>query len=549
MIVDDGSTDAATQVAAREHIAAEDARDSSAARRARRGAKPRRSPARPAATCARSTPTIASSRRIFEKAVPILDADPSVTFVSCWLRTFGDEEWEWKPERCDLPTLLWEDTVLTAALVRRDAVLAVGGYDTAMPVQGDEDWDLWLTLVERGHRGVILPEVLFNYRRRAGSMSTVCWYGPGHLPLATIASPSTATPTGRTCSTCFFIRTMRPRRCCAETTRSNGTSRPSSSRRWPCDGRNWRPCDRGSQPRPQRRVAEARRDASANSSRRWTRLSRGDRAADLDELACHRAAPARLRLVAPAAGDRMTPGRIAAVITCRDLGRTLLEALESVERQTRPAAEIVVVDDGSTDIYTRQVLARLERDGTRVVQAGGRGRVGGPQSRRAAHVGRLPRLARRRRRARAGLLRQLRPHVSMRSPISISCRARCARSEPRATSGRPRSDIRRRGVDRRRAARVDDDAAAAVGDGRRIRREPSVVRAARLLGVRDRTRLPRRRPRRAAAQLPRARRDRATGVRFSRTPTSPGFGTSTPSIAGPVERHGLELIQARKRSS
>ena len=69
----------------------------------------------------------------------------------------------------------------------------------------------------------------------------------------------------------------------------------------------------------------------------------------------------------------MTPGRIAAVITCHDLGRTLLEALESVERQTRPAAEIVVVDGGSTDIYTRQMLARLERTGTRVVQAGGPG--------------------------------------------------------------------------------------------------------------------------------------------------------------------------------
>ena len=119
-----------------------------------------------------------------EQAVRVLDGDASVTFVSCWLRTFGEEEWEWKPERCDLPTLLWEDTVLTAALVRRGAIHAVGGYDPAMPVQGDEDWDLWLTLVERGYRGAILPEVLFNYRRRAGSMSTVCWHGPGHLPLA-----------------------------------------------------------------------------------------------------------------------------------------------------------------------------------------------------------------------------------------------------------------------------------------------------------------------------------------------------------------------------
>jgi hypothetical protein len=88
------------------------------------------------------------------------------------------------PDACDLPRLLWENTVLTAAVVRRDAVLAVGGYDEAMPHQGDEDWDLWLTLVERGGRGVILPEILFNYRRRQGSLLTQAWWGPGHMPLA-----------------------------------------------------------------------------------------------------------------------------------------------------------------------------------------------------------------------------------------------------------------------------------------------------------------------------------------------------------------------------
>ncbi len=69
----------------------------------------------------------------------------------------------------------------------------------------------------------------------------------------------------------------------------------------------------------------------------------------------------------------MTTPRIAVVITCRDLGRFLVEALESVERQTRPAAEIVVVDDQSTDIRTRQIAARLAREGTTVVRGPGRG--------------------------------------------------------------------------------------------------------------------------------------------------------------------------------
>ncbi|MBI3490876.1 MAG: glycosyltransferase [Acidobacteria bacterium] len=118
-----------------------------------------------------------------EKAVRALDEDPSIAFVSCWARMFGDEAWDWKPERCDVPALLCEDTVCTAALVRRDAVLAIGGFDTQIPIQGAEDWELWLTLVERGYRGVILPEVLFSYRRRPGSLSTVSWYGSGHVPL------------------------------------------------------------------------------------------------------------------------------------------------------------------------------------------------------------------------------------------------------------------------------------------------------------------------------------------------------------------------------
>ena len=91
-------------------------------------------------------------------------------FVSHWLETFGDEHWTWTPERCDLPSLLARNTVNGAALVRREAFEAVGGYDETMR-DGCEDWDFWLRLVERGFPGTIIPEVLFYYRRRADSMS------------------------------------------------------------------------------------------------------------------------------------------------------------------------------------------------------------------------------------------------------------------------------------------------------------------------------------------------------------------------------------------
>ncbi|MBZ5560743.1 MAG: glycosyltransferase family 2 protein, partial [Acidobacteriia bacterium] len=183
VIVDDGSTDAQTQALLADYQRPK----TRVIRIAHAGVSEARNVAIANATAPFVCALDADDRlapTFLEKSVRALDEDPSIAFVSSWLRTFGDEAWEWKPERCDLPTLLWEQTVLTAALIRREVVVAVGGYDTNMPVQGGEDWDFWLTVAERGYRGVILREVLFDYRRRPGSLSTISWYGPGHLPLA-----------------------------------------------------------------------------------------------------------------------------------------------------------------------------------------------------------------------------------------------------------------------------------------------------------------------------------------------------------------------------
>jgi glycosyltransferase involved in cell wall biosynthesis len=115
-----------------------------------------------------------------EKAVAVLDTRPDVAFVSHWLRTFGAETWEWRPSRCDFPALLSHNTVNGAAVVRRAAFEAVGGFDESFR-QGCEDWDLWITLVERGYAGHIIHEVLFHYRRREGSMSRLMVDSGAHV--------------------------------------------------------------------------------------------------------------------------------------------------------------------------------------------------------------------------------------------------------------------------------------------------------------------------------------------------------------------------------
>ncbi len=118
-----------------------------------------------------------------ERTVATLEVHPSVAFASCWLIAFGDAEFEWKPNRCDFPHLLAEDTVCTAALTRREALLAVGGYDSRMPIAGYEDWELAISLVESGSRGIIIPDFLFRYRIRAGSMTASCTAPHNHARL------------------------------------------------------------------------------------------------------------------------------------------------------------------------------------------------------------------------------------------------------------------------------------------------------------------------------------------------------------------------------
>lgn len=171
VVVDDGSTDPGTV----ETLAALEGADVRVLRTPNRGLPAARNHAARHAAGQLFCALDADDRLApawFEKGLRLLDERPELAFVSHWLETFGDEHWTWTPERCDLPALLARNTVNGAALVRREAFEAVGGYDESMR-DGCEDWDLWLRLVEGGWPGAIVPEVLFHYRRRAESMSRV----------------------------------------------------------------------------------------------------------------------------------------------------------------------------------------------------------------------------------------------------------------------------------------------------------------------------------------------------------------------------------------
>lgn len=70
----------------------------------------------------------------------------------------------------DLNRLLCANYIDACAVIRLEAWRACGGYDAEMPVQGMEDWDLWLSMLERGFTLHRLDMETFDYRVCPDSM-------------------------------------------------------------------------------------------------------------------------------------------------------------------------------------------------------------------------------------------------------------------------------------------------------------------------------------------------------------------------------------------
>jgi glycosyltransferase involved in cell wall biosynthesis len=105
----------------------------------------------------------------FEKAVSVLESSPDTGIVYCRARLFGAVETDWNLPEYSLAEMLQDNIIFCTAMFRRSDWELVGGYDSGM-VYGWEDYDFWLSLIER-RRGVCqIPEALFYYRVASDSM-------------------------------------------------------------------------------------------------------------------------------------------------------------------------------------------------------------------------------------------------------------------------------------------------------------------------------------------------------------------------------------------
>lgn len=101
-----------------------------------------------------------------------LEKDPAASFAYGILAQVSADspvgllsKMPWDPER-----LRAANYIDALALIRREALVELGGYTTDPRLHGWEDYDLWVRMAEYGRHGAFVPEILARYRVGHGSM-------------------------------------------------------------------------------------------------------------------------------------------------------------------------------------------------------------------------------------------------------------------------------------------------------------------------------------------------------------------------------------------
>ncbi|HSG80199.1 MAG TPA: glycosyltransferase [Acidimicrobiia bacterium] len=169
VVVDDGSTEPSTRAA----LGALDWPRLRVIRQANRGLPGARNAGIEAARGRFVVPLDADDAlepAFLESLVGVLEESPAAAYAHCWGRYFDHMDAFWITRPFNPYQLLLSNSVLGCVVLRRDAWRQVDGYDETL-VEGNEDWDLWLRLLEAGWDQVQVRRPLFRYRIHGNTMS------------------------------------------------------------------------------------------------------------------------------------------------------------------------------------------------------------------------------------------------------------------------------------------------------------------------------------------------------------------------------------------
>lgn len=107
----------------------------------------------------------------YSKSIEILKQYRNIHFVGSWLTYFGEGQGTWPTFNPEPPYLLIHNPINSSAVVYKRQTFLNYGVNSSDLIYGMEDWEAIINLVSNGYRGVVIPQKLFNYRVRKGSMS------------------------------------------------------------------------------------------------------------------------------------------------------------------------------------------------------------------------------------------------------------------------------------------------------------------------------------------------------------------------------------------
>lgn len=107
-----------------------------------------------------------------EKALKHFEKHPSTKLVYCQADFFGSKEGHWNLPEYKYDSFIYDNCIFCSAIFRRDDFLKTAGYNPNMK-KIDEDWDLYLSLLEENDEVYCIPETLFFYRQHENSRTTL----------------------------------------------------------------------------------------------------------------------------------------------------------------------------------------------------------------------------------------------------------------------------------------------------------------------------------------------------------------------------------------
>lgn len=111
-----------------------------------------------------------------EKAIEVFAQNADTKLVYCKADTFGLISKPWHLDDYDYDRFIWVNCIFCTAMYKRRDFLKAGGYNINMS-HGLEDWDFYLSLLQREDVVHCIDDVLFHYRIKQKSMVTEL---PGH---------------------------------------------------------------------------------------------------------------------------------------------------------------------------------------------------------------------------------------------------------------------------------------------------------------------------------------------------------------------------------